>query len=152
MAPKGRVMNGPYGGMGGSYYNAEHGSHKIKKINAWGRSYAGYDVLNGFQFTFDDNHQGPLVGHINENDAGEFEFRDGEKISSMHVHAGDGEGFVNGFEFDTNQHRHFEIGGKEGKDNDVPHLGNGDWIAAEGRDPIHGADAVVDNIDIYFST
>lgn len=151
MAPKGRVMNGPYGGMGGSYYNAEHGSHKVKKINAWGRSYAGYDVLNGFQFTFDDGQLGPLVGHINANVPGEFEFHDGEKIASMNVYAGDGEGFVNGFKFDTNQGRHFEIGGKEGKNNALANLGTGDWIAAEGRDPIHGADDVVDNIEIYFN-
>ncbi|KAL4778135.1 Jacalin-like lectin domain-containing protein [Aspergillus varians] len=151
MTPRGRVTNGPYGGMGGSYYDAEHGSHKIKKVNAWGRSYAGYDVLNGFQFTYDDGYQSPLVGHVNNNVSGQFEFKDGEKIASMNVYAGDGEGFVNGFEFNTNQGRHFTIGGKEGKNNHLQNLGTGDWIGAEGRDPIHGAAEVVDNIDIYFS-
>ncbi|KAL2830897.1 Jacalin-like lectin domain-containing protein [Aspergillus cavernicola] len=151
-ATQGRVLNGPYGGLGGSYYNAEHGEHKIKKLDAWGRSYAGYDVLNGIQFTWDDNYNGPLIGHKNDNIHREFEFQDDEKINAMTVYAGDGEGFVNGLEFDTNRGRHYEVGGKEGKVNHLRNLGTGDWIGAEGRDNIHGASDVVDSMDIYFKT
>lgn len=149
-AAYGRVKNGPYGGMGGEYYDAEHGEHKIRQVNAWGRSYAGYDVLNGFQFTYDDGYQGPLVGHENVNNHKEFTFKDGEKIDSMTVYAGDNEGFVNGFDFHTNYNNNYSVGGKEGKPNRLPSIGTGEWIGAEGRDPIHGAADVVDNIDIWF--
>jgi hypothetical protein len=143
-------MNGPYGGMGGSYYDEVHGEHKVKKIDAWGRSYKGYDVLNGFQFTWDDNHVGNLIGHKNDNIHSGFEFKDGEKIHGMTVYAGDGEGFVNGFKFDTNKGRSYSIGGKKGKENHLANLGTGDLIGAEGRDKTHGAGEVVDNMDIYF--
>ncbi|OJI96708.1 hypothetical protein ASPVEDRAFT_36118 [Aspergillus versicolor CBS 583.65] len=149
-ATHGRVRNGPYGGMGGEYYNAEHDEHKIRRVDAWGRSYRGYDVLNGFQFTYDDGHKGPLVGHENPNDHKDFTFEDGEKIDRMTVYAGFDEGFVNGFDFHTNYNHDFTVAGKEGKVNHLPHLGNGEWIGAEGRDPIHGAAEVVDNIDIWF--
>ncbi|OJJ52424.1 hypothetical protein ASPSYDRAFT_52052 [Aspergillus sydowii CBS 593.65] len=149
-ATRGKVKNGPYGGMGGEYYDAEHGEHKIRKVDAWGRSYAGYDVLNGFQFTYDDGYQGQLVGHKNPNDHEEFTFKDGEKIDSMNVYAGDNEGFVNGFDFHTNYNNNYTIGGKEGKPNHLTNLGNGEWIGVEGRDPIHGAAEVVDNMDIWF--
>ncbi|GIC92227.1 uncharacterized protein Aud_008693 [Aspergillus udagawae] len=143
-----RVEDGPYGGYGGSYYKAEHGQHKIKKIDAWGRSYDGYDVVNGFQFTWDDGYKGPLVGHQNPNIYRPFEFEDDEKITSMTIRAGHDVGFVDAIEFNTNKSRHYEVGGKGGEPNVIKgkHLGNGDWIGAEGRDPIHGADAVVDSI------
>ena len=151
-ATRGRIMNGPYGGMGGSYYNEVHGEHNIKKIDAWGRSYSGYDVLNGFQFTWDDNYQGNLIGQKNDNIHQGFEFEDGEKINNMTVYAGDGEGYVNGFQFDTNKGRHYSIGGTEGKVNHLNNLGTGDLIGAEGRDSIHGSGEVVDNMDLYFKS
>ncbi|KAF7589542.1 hypothetical protein BBP40_004165 [Aspergillus hancockii] len=153
-APPHTIESGPYGGNGGSYYDATHGTHRITKIDAWGRSYRGYDVLNGFRFTFDDNQKSPLVGHENPNIHRAFEFEKGEKITSMTIHAGDNEGFVNGFEFDTNKPRHYEVGGKEGLASHITgkHLGNGEWAGAQGRDRIHGASEVVDNMDIFFKT
>ncbi|EAW20403.1 uncharacterized protein NFIA_100400 [Aspergillus fischeri NRRL 181] len=143
-----RVEDGPYGGYGGSYYKAEHGAHKIKKIDAWGRSYDGYDVVNGFQFTWDDGYTGPLVGQKNPNIHKTFEFGDNEMITSMTIRAGHNEGYVDAIEFDTNKRRHYEVGGKGGEPNIIKgeDLGNGEWIGAEGRDRIHGADAVVDSI------
>ncbi|GAQ11726.1 griffithsin [Aspergillus lentulus] len=143
-----RVEDGPYGGNGGSYYDAEHGHHKIKRIDAWGRSYAGFDVVNGFQFTWDDGYTGPLVGEKNDNIYRPFEFEDNEKITSMTIRAGDNEGYVDAIEFDTNRSRHYEVGGKGGKLNRIEgeQLGNGEWIGAEGKDG-----AVVDSIEVFFN-
>lgn len=136
-AAQGLDLHGPYGGFGGGYYNELYEEHKIKNIDAWGRSFRGYDVLNGFQFTWDDGLQGHLIGHKNDNIYEGFAFKDVEKMNSMIFYAGDGEGFVNGFEFDTNHGRHYSIGGKEGNLNHLNHLGTGDMIGAEGRDSIH---------------
>ncbi|KAJ5589290.1 Mannose-binding lectin [Penicillium hordei] len=151
-APQGMVMNGPYGGPGGGGYDEEDGEHKVRRIDAWGRSYNGYDVLNGFQFTWDDGVQGNLIGNTNDNIYEFYEFNDGETIDSMTVYAGDGEGYVNGFEFDTNLGGHYSIGGTEGKVNYLENLGTGDLTAAAGRDSTHGSGDVVDSIDIYFKT
>ncbi|KAA8645428.1 hypothetical protein EYZ11_008625 [Aspergillus tanneri] len=149
-----QVEDGPYGGFGGSYYNAENGQRKIKRIDAWGRSWDGYDVVNGLQFTWDDGYQGPLVGHKNPNIYRPFEFDRDEIITSMTIRAGDNVGYVDGIEFDTNQNRHYEVGGKGGKANVLRGrlLGNGEWTRAEGRDPIHGAGEVLDNIKVFFNT
>ncbi|KKK22198.1 hypothetical protein P175DRAFT_0217466 [Aspergillus ochraceoroseus IBT 24754] len=150
------IVDGPFGGFGGQPYREQHNSQRLKKVDAWGTSYAGYFVLGGFQLTWPDGHQSDLVGKIDANHHSSFNFDDDEKITSMIVYAGDGEGFVNGIHFETNkpQHGAFDVGGTEGKQNPLD-VGNGEWVGAESRDPSvphdGGAEGVVDNIRVYFN-
>ncbi|KAJ5589213.1 Mannose-binding lectin [Penicillium hordei] len=145
-------MNGPFGGKDGGGYDEQHGKHKVKIIDAWGTKFKTYDVLNGFQFIWDDGHRSNLIGHRNDSNYKGVEFNDGEKITDMTVHAGNGEGYVNGFEFNTNQNRHYSIGGKEGKAFPLKNLGTGYLTGATGGYPNHGCGDVVDSMDIYFLT
>ncbi|KAJ0420282.1 hypothetical protein BJY00DRAFT_323976 [Aspergillus carlsbadensis] len=149
------ARDGPYGGQGGSAYNATHNEQKIRHIDAWGATYDGYPVLGALQFVFED---GTPTGRIGGRDPGigytpepPFDFQDGETIESMNVYAGDGEGFCNGFEFHTNRGRDYSAGTKIGLKSAVEDLGrDGEWAGASGRDGQHGADAVVDNMILYF--
>lgn len=68
----------------------------------------------------------------------------------MTVFAGDKDGFFNGFEFHTNKNRNWHVWGREGKVANVPHLGNGEWTGATGRDNSHGASAIVNSMCLYF--
>ncbi|KAL4880651.1 hypothetical protein BJY04DRAFT_219121 [Aspergillus karnatakaensis] len=149
---KARTHVGPFGGFGGEYYDAEHGDgeYRVQHLVAGGRSYEGFDVLNGFQFFWDDGYKSGVVGHIQPGTEEYYDFKENEKITSMTIYAGDNEGFVNGFEFKTNMDGKFEVGGKEGLATRLTDLGTGDLVGAEGRDPIHGAAEVVDSMKIYF--
>ncbi|KAL3483113.1 hypothetical protein BJX62DRAFT_231213 [Aspergillus germanicus] len=149
------AQDGPYGGQGGSSYNALHNDQKIKHIDAWKCNYMGYDVLGGLNFVFEDGTPSGRFGckdnHIGYVEERPFDFADGETIDSMKVYAGDGEGFCNGFEFHTNHNNHYSAGSKIGREFPVDNLGkNGEWAGATGRDGQHGADAVVDNMVLYF--
>ncbi|KAE8371453.1 hypothetical protein BDV26DRAFT_276072 [Aspergillus bertholletiae] len=145
--------DGPYGGFGGSAYDLRDQEHKIKRIDAWEAEWKNYPVLGALRFEFDNGHQSERIGgrdphtdyHLRS-----FEFMDGEKIDHMTVFAGDNDGFFNGFKFHTNKKRNWHVGGNEGKETEVPHLGNGEWAGATGRDNSHGADAVVDSMCLYF--
>ncbi|KAE8422246.1 hypothetical protein BDV36DRAFT_245450 [Aspergillus pseudocaelatus] len=146
--------DGPYGGYGGSAYDLRDQEHKIKRIEAWEAEWKGYPVLGALRFQFDNGHQTGRIGgrdpHTNYRPVPPFEFKDGERIDHMTVFAGDNDGFFNGFRFHTNKNRNCHVGGSEGKATDVPHLGNGEWAGATGRDNSHGADAVVDSMCLYF--
>ncbi|KAL2865904.1 uncharacterized protein BJX67DRAFT_356752 [Aspergillus lucknowensis] len=150
------IIDGPYGGYGGQPYSELHNNQKLKHVDAWGTSFAGYDVLGGIQFTWADGFQGPVIGREDANHYKAFDFDDDERITKMTVYAGDGEGFVNGIHFETDnpKHKPFDVGSRIGKDN-YPDLGNGEWIGAESRNPAvaqdGGAQGVVDNIRLYFN-
>jgi hypothetical protein len=152
---KGLARDGPYGGQGGSAYNALHNEQKVKHVEAWSADYKGYNVLGALELSFEDGTSTGRIGgrdpNIDYDPVEPFDFQDGETITRMHVYAGDGEGFCNGFDFETNWGREFTVGSKIGKPNQVPDLGrNGEWAGASGRDDVHGADAVVDNMILYF--
>ncbi|PYH77004.1 hypothetical protein BO82DRAFT_345929 [Aspergillus uvarum CBS 121591] len=148
------VQDGPYGGLGGSAYNATHEEQKIRRLDAWSADYSGYNVLGAIQFTFQDGSSSGRVGGRDPNigyNPKSFVFDDEETIDKFTVYAGDNEGFVNGFNFHTTQGNEFEIGSTDGLESDVPSLGsNGEWAGAAGRDSSHGADAVIDSMILYF--
>ncbi|GKZ76321.1 hypothetical protein AnigIFM56816_005301 [Aspergillus niger] len=150
-------QDGPFGGFGGSAYDARNNEQKVKHVNAWKAHYQGYDVLGAIEFQFQNGDwsgriggKDPNIDYIPES----YEFADDETINHMWVYAGKDDGFVNGFRFTTNRSsKPFEVGGTEGnltelKDDELG--ANGEWAGATGRDPIHGADAVVDNMILYF--
>ncbi|KAE8340777.1 hypothetical protein BDV24DRAFT_175046 [Aspergillus arachidicola] len=144
--------DGPYGGNGGSAYDARDNEHKIQRIETWEAAWQGQNpVLGAIQFQFDDDTYSGRVGGkdpaIDYYPKTPFVFEDGEKIDSMTVYAGD---FINGFKFHTTRDNEFQVGGTDGP-NDVQNLGNGEWAGATGRDNIHGADAVVDSMILYFN-
>ncbi|KAL3446123.1 hypothetical protein BJX65DRAFT_296567 [Aspergillus insuetus] len=149
------AQDGPYGGQGGSAYNALHNEQKIQHIDAWSANYDGYNVLGALQFVFEDGTstgriagKDPAIGYIPDES---FDFEDGETIESMNMYAGDGEGFCNGFEFHTNLGRDYSVGSQIGLKSPVQDLGkNGEWAGASGRDSQHGADAVMDSMVLYF--
>ncbi|BCR93140.1 uncharacterized protein AKAW2_10186A [Aspergillus luchuensis] len=151
--------DGPFGGQGGSSYDARDGEEKVKHVDVWTAKYgdANYDVIGAIDFRFQNGYS---TGRIGGRDPAvplsgpyPFDFMDDEGIDDMYVFAGDGEGFVNGLEFHTNFDRRFKVGGSEGRPNHLrgPDLGaKGEWAGATGRDNLHGADAVVDNMILYF--
>ncbi|GLA78853.1 hypothetical protein AtubIFM55763_000745 [Aspergillus tubingensis] len=157
MTTFGLHQDGPYGGFGGSAYNATDGEQKIKHVDAWETNYNGYEVLGAIDFQFQN---GDWSGRIGGRDPGlnyykkSYDFADDETIKHMDVYAGHDDGYVNGFKFSTSrQDDAFVVGGDEGnhtelKDDDLG--ANGEWAGATGRDNIHGADAVVDNMILYF--
>ncbi|GLA19512.1 hypothetical protein AnigIFM62618_007624 [Aspergillus niger] len=150
-------QDGPFGGFGGSAYDARNNEQKVKHVNAWKAFYKGYDVLGAIEFQFQNGDwsgriggKDPNIDYIPES----YEFADDETINHMWVYAGEDDGFVNGFQFTTNRRSDpFKVGGTEGKLTELEddELGaNGEWAGATGRDNIHGADAVVDNMILYF--
>ncbi|GKZ36919.1 hypothetical protein AbraIFM66950_008184 [Aspergillus brasiliensis] len=146
--------DGPYGGMGGSAYDARNEEQKLRHLDAWATDYNGYRVLGAIRFEFDQGSSGRIGGKDpNLNYYPEsYDFDPDETIKEMWVYAGDNEGYVNGFKFKTDRGE-FEIGGTEGKETYLHgrDLGaNGEWAGATGRDTVHGADAVVDNMILYF--
>ncbi|GLA36001.1 hypothetical protein AnigIFM63309_001659 [Aspergillus niger] len=155
MNPFGLHQDGPYGGMGGSAYDARRGDQKVRHLDAWETNYNNYKVLGAINFGFDQGSTGRIGGrdpNLNYYQKS-FDFEDDETIDDMWIFAGDGEGYVNGFNFHTTRGNNFEVGGTEGLPTHLqgPDLGeNGEWAGATGRDPIHGADAVVDNMILYF--
>ncbi|KAL3455763.1 hypothetical protein BJX64DRAFT_297298 [Aspergillus heterothallicus] len=150
------TKDGPYGGPGGSAYDARSNESRVHRVRTWSADYAGYNVLGGIQFDFDDGSSSGRIGgrdpNINYYEDKPFIFDDGEKIEDMTVFAGDGEGFCNGIMFHTNKAEKgpWKGGSQIGYPFHVPDLGNGEWAGATGRDSQHGANAVVDNMVLYF--
>ncbi|RAK87324.1 hypothetical protein BO79DRAFT_256381 [Aspergillus costaricaensis CBS 115574] len=153
--------DGPYGGMGGSSYDARDGEEKVKHVDLWTANYGDqnqYEVIGAFNLEFQDGYSTGRIGGRNNAvplyGPYSYDFADDETINYMWVNAGDGEGFVNGLGFKTNKNSDgFNVGGHEGHETELtgPDLGaNGEWAGATGRDNIHGADAVVDNMILYF--
>ncbi|PYH69547.1 uncharacterized protein BO88DRAFT_404559 [Aspergillus vadensis CBS 113365] len=152
--------DGPFGGLGGSAYDARDNEEKVKRVDVWTANYGdrNYEVIGGINFEFQDGYS---TGRIGGRDPAiplygpySYNFADDETIKEMHVYAGHDDGFVNGLRFSTNrQDNAYDVGGHEGNDNKLvgSDLGaNGEWAGATGRDNIHGADAVVDNMILYF--
>lgn len=150
--------DGPYGGMGGSSYDARDNEEKVKHVDLWTANYDNYEVIGAFNLEFQDGYSTGRIGGRNNAvplyGPYSYDFADDETIDSMWINAGDGEGFVNGLGFTTNKNRQgFNVGGHEGLETKLEgdDLGaNGEWAGATGRDNIHGADAVVDNMILYF--
>ncbi|PWY84274.1 hypothetical protein BO83DRAFT_449741 [Aspergillus eucalypticola CBS 122712] len=153
--------DGPYGGMGGSSYDARDGEEKVKHVDLWTANYGDrpYEVIGAFNLEFQDGYS---TGRIGGRDNAvplygpySYDFADDETITEMHVYAGHDDGFVNGLSFKTTVRPDgaYDVGGHEGNDNKLvgDALGaKGEWAGATGRDNIHGADAVVDNMILYF--
>ncbi|KAL2834788.1 hypothetical protein BJY01DRAFT_252819 [Aspergillus pseudoustus] len=152
---QGLVTDGPYGGPGGSAYDARDNGVKVRDIQTWTANYNSYNVLGAIEFTFADNQPSGRIGgkdpNVGYNPDQPFSFEDGETIENMTFYAGDNQGYCNGFEFDTNYGNHFEGGTKIGMPSTVDQLGNGELAGASGRDNSHGADAVVDSMILYFN-
>ncbi|GAQ35794.1 hypothetical protein AtubIFM56815_002954 [Aspergillus tubingensis] len=158
MSTLGLHKDGPFGGAGGSAYDARDGEQKVKHVDLWTADYNGYDVIGAFNLEFQDGYS---TGRIGGRDNAvplygpyPYDFADDETITEMVVNAGNGEGYVNGIRFSTTRQKDaYNVGGHEGHDFvlDGDDLGaNGEWAGATGGDDIHGADAVVDSMCLYF--
>lgn len=160
MSTLGLHQDGPFGGPGGSYYDARSGEEKVKRVELWTAKYPNnqYDVIGAFNLEFENGYAtGRIGGRDNSvalNGPYPYDFADDETITEMVVNAGDKEGFVNGIRFSTTRKDNaYDVGGHEGHDFvlDGDDLGaNGEWAGATGGDDIHGADAVVDSMCLYF--
>ncbi|KAE8154341.1 hypothetical protein BDV25DRAFT_136035 [Aspergillus avenaceus] len=146
MSTEGVREFGPFGGHGGSYWDADNGETRLRRIEGWGRSWEGHNVLNGIRFTWEDGKESNIIGHENYNWPSMIELNPGENIRDLTVWAGYQEGFVNGITVDSDQHPYPQtIGVQEGGRFPVP---PGDWVGAEGGYPDHGAAEVVDSIKL----
>lgn len=155
MSTLGLRQDGPYGGMGGSAYDARKGEQKVRHLDAWTTNYNGYEVIGALEFEFENGEKSGRIGgkdnNMNYYGPKPYDFASDETIKDMWIYAGDDEGYVNGFNFTTDR-GNFDVGGHEGLPTHLgsQDLGNGEWAGATGRDDIHGADAVVDNMILYF--
>jgi hypothetical protein len=131
------IQNSPYPGTGGGEF-AEYKPPQLQGLDAWYGHPDGVQDVRGLRLRYDANdsiHYGTANGRPDAS----YDFKDGEKVTSMDIWgnqesvSGIRGGFVTGIGFNTNKHQNVLLGESHGSQPKHQTVGNGTCVGFTGR-------------------